>query len=100
MSSCNDCGSSNIKNNKKRSIHAMESDDGEFNGSSTPGFKTVGSKEDVFYGNAQRTSGGLTKEKLMLNKNGKVVSSAKSQIGKKLYENFQKKDFKDESGDL
>lgn len=53
--------------------------------------KRVGTKHEVYNGQASRTSGGLTKDKLKVNRRGKIVSSAKSDIGNKLYENFGKK---------
>ena len=43
---------------------------------------TVGSRRQVFGGFAVRTSGGLTKEKLMKNPAGRIVSRAKSAFGK------------------
>ena len=43
---------------------------------------TVGSRRQVFNGFAVRTSGGLTKEKLMKNPAGRIVSRAKSAFGK------------------
>jgi len=46
--------------------------------------QTVGSREQVFSGQAKHTSGGLTKSKLMKNKQGKVVSKKMNANGKKL----------------
>ena len=43
---------------------------------------TVGSRKQVFGGFAVRTSGGLTKDKLMKNGAGRIVSRAKSAFGK------------------
>ena len=43
---------------------------------------TVGSRRQVFGGYAVRTSGGLTKDKLMKNPAGRIVSRAKSAFGK------------------
>ena len=43
---------------------------------------TVGSRQQVFGGFAVRASGGLTKEKLMKNPAGRIVSRAKSAFGK------------------
>ena len=37
----------------------------------------VGSRAQVWHGTAYKTSGGLTKNKLRMNKNGRVVSAAK-----------------------
>merc|ERR1719272_2454593 len=42
-------------------------------------------KSTVFRGSKEKTSGGLTKDKLTKNKNGKVVSKAASAAGKKKY---------------
>merc|ERR1711963_808786 len=42
-------------------------------------------KWSVFRGTKTKTSGGLTKDKLMLNKRGKVVSKAASAASKKRY---------------
>merc|ERR1719510_1202755 len=42
-------------------------------------------KSAVFRGTKTKTSGGLTKDKLMLNKRGKVVSKAASAASKKRY---------------
>merc|ERR1712013_384845 len=42
-------------------------------------------KSSVFAGHKQRTTGGLTKDKLTRNKNGKIVSKAASAQGKKLW---------------
>lgn len=44
---------------------------------------TVGSNAQVFHGTALRTSGGLTKDKLMKNKNGRIVSRKKHAAGLK-----------------
>merc|ERR1719251_705127 len=43
------------------------------------------SKSAVFRGSKEKTVGGLTKDKLMKNKLGKVVSKAKSAFRKKAY---------------
>merc|ERR1712170_51094 len=42
-------------------------------------------KSSVFRGTKQKTSGGLTKDKLCKNKHGKVVSKAASAHAKKLF---------------
>merc|ERR1711957_182702 len=47
--------------------------------------KGKSAKSRVFSGRKQKTGSGLTKEKLMKNKSGKVVSTAASAHGKKLY---------------
>ena len=43
----------------------------------------VGSKAAVFKGGKEKTKSGLTKEKLMKNKSGRIVSKKKSMLGKK-----------------
>ena len=45
--------------------------------------KTVGSRAEVFHGNAHHTSGGLTKNDLMKNKHGEIVSKKKHFQAKK-----------------
>lgn len=44
--------------------------------------KTVGSRAEVFHGNAKRTSGRLTKADLMKNAAGRIVSVRKHEAGK------------------
>jgi hypothetical protein len=43
----------------------------------------VGTKAQVWHGTADKTSGGLTRDKSMQNKNGCIVSKAKHSLGKK-----------------
>ena len=43
---------------------------------------TIGSKAQVFHGNAKRTSGNLEKKNLMKNKHGRIVSKKKHNLGK------------------
>lgn len=45
--------------------------------------KAVGSKAEVWHGNAKHTSGGLTKADLMKNSKGRIVSKKKHAQGKK-----------------
>jgi hypothetical protein len=45
--------------------------------------KSVGSRAEVFHGNAKRTSGRLTKDDLMKNAAGRIVSKRKHAAGKK-----------------
>ena len=45
--------------------------------------KTVGSRAEVWHGNAKHTSGGLTKKNLFKNKNGRIVSRKKHETAKK-----------------
>ena len=44
--------------------------------------QTVGSRAEVFHGNAKRTAGRLTKDQLMKNKAGRIVSKRKHEAGK------------------
>lgn len=44
--------------------------------------KTVGSRAEVFHGNAKRTSGRLTKDMLMKNAAGRIVSKRKHEAGR------------------
>lgn len=43
--------------------------------------RKVGDKEAVYYGEAERTAGGLTKHDLMINAKGKIVSRAQHAAG-------------------
>lgn len=45
--------------------------------------KTTGSRAEVFHGTAKHTSGGLTKNDLVQNKRGEIVSAKKSAMAKK-----------------
>ena len=47
--------------------------------------KKRGSRRQVWNGTAQKTSGGLTRNDLMKNKRGKIVSKKKSAAGKVKY---------------
>lgn len=42
----------------------------------------VGSKAQVWHGTADKTKGGLTKDNLMKNKQGRIVSKKKHALGK------------------
>ncbi len=44
---------------------------------------TVGSRAEVWHGNAEHTSGGLTKKDLLQNKWGRIVSAKKHRSAKK-----------------
>merc|ERR1712241_216919 len=52
-------------------------------------------KSQVFRGRKEKTAGGLTKESLMRNSNGKVVSKAQSAAAKKRYANSAFKKYHD-----
>jgi hypothetical protein len=43
----------------------------------------IGSRAQVWHGTACKTSGGLTKKHLLMNKNGRIVSKAKHNTAKK-----------------
>lgn len=45
--------------------------------------KTIGTRAEVYHGTARRTSGGLTKSELMMNKHGRIVSKKKHNTAKK-----------------
>ena len=45
--------------------------------------KLIGSRAQVWHGTAFKTSGGLTKNKLKMNKNGRIVSKKKHETAKK-----------------
>ena len=44
--------------------------------------KRIGSRSEVYHGNAQKTSGGLTKNDLVKNKFGYIVSRKKSSMAR------------------
>jgi hypothetical protein len=44
---------------------------------------TIGSRAQVFHGNADTTSGGLKKKDLLKNKHGRIVSALKHKTAKK-----------------
>ena len=45
--------------------------------------KTIGSRAEVFHGTAKKTSGGLKKADLIMNKRGRIVSKKLSERAKK-----------------
>ena len=47
--------------------------------------KTVGSRAEVWHGNAKHTAGGLKKKDLMKNKYGRIVSRKQHETAKKTY---------------
>ena len=53
--------------------------------------KTYGTREEVFNEEAKKTRGGLTKEGLMMNPKGKVVSVKKYNSGVKLFSKMKDK---------
>jgi hypothetical protein len=52
--------------------------------------QTTGSRAQVWHGTAKKTSGGLTKSHLMMNKHGRIVSRKKHASGKKTIKNLKK----------
>jgi hypothetical protein len=51
---------------------------------------TTGSPLQVWNGTAKKTSGGLTRDKLMQNKHGRIVSRRKHALGKKALQNLKR----------
>ena len=45
--------------------------------------KNIGSRAEVWHGNAKKTTGGLEKDDLIQNKSGRIVSKKKSELAKK-----------------
>jgi hypothetical protein len=52
--------------------------------------QSTGSRAQVWHGTAKKKSGGLTKNKLMMNKHGRIVSKKKHASGKKTIKNLKK----------
>jgi len=52
--------------------------------------QTTGSRAQVWHGTAKKTSGGLTKHNLMMNKHGRIVSKRKHASGKKTIKHLKK----------
>ena len=52
--------------------------------------QTTGSRAQVWHGTAKKTSGGLTKTALMMNKHGRIVSRKKHASGKKTIKRLKK----------
>jgi hypothetical protein len=57
-------------------------------GNKTRKSKIIGSRRQVWHGTMQKTSGGLTKQDLMLNKRGRIVSKKKHAFGTTKGRNF------------
>jgi hypothetical protein len=58
----------------------------------------VGSKAQVFHGTADRTSGGLVKSDLLMNKRGRIVSRKKMEAGKKAIRHLEALGYKAKKG--
>jgi hypothetical protein len=52
--------------------------------------QTTGTRAQVWHGTAKKTSGGLTKNHLMKNKHGRIVSKRKHASGKKTIKHLRK----------
>lgn len=52
--------------------------------------QTTGTRAQVWHGTAKKTSGGLTKNNLMMNKHGRIVSKRKHASGKKTIKHLRK----------
>ena len=52
--------------------------------------QTTGTRAQVWHGTAKKTSGGLTKQRLMMNKRGRIVSKKKHALGKKTIKHLTK----------
>jgi len=59
--------------------------------------KNIGSRAEVWHGNAVKTSGGLHKEDLMQNKHGRIVSKKMSENAKR-ERRLEKAGYKTEKG--
>ena len=62
------------------------------------GMPAVGTRAMVWHGTAHHTAGGLTKEKLMMNKRGKIVSRKAHANGKKALKHLVKAGYKAKKG--
>ena len=60
--------------------------------------QTTGTRAQVWHGTAKKTSGGLTKTQLMMNKHGRIVSRKKHASGKKSIKNLEKLGYKAKKG--
>jgi hypothetical protein len=60
--------------------------------------RKVGSKAQVWHGNAAHTSGGLTRKDLMKTKKGRIVSRKKHAAGKKALKRLVKAGYKAKRG--
>ena len=58
----------------------------------------IGTRAQVWHGTAKKTSGGLTKNALMMNKHGRIVSRRKHASGKKSIKHLEKLGYKAKKG--
>jgi hypothetical protein len=61
----------------------MKADDGKYHVKGKTFELLEGSRAQVWHGTAYKTAGGLTKEHLMMNKHGRIVSKKKHATAKK-----------------
>jgi len=59
---------------------------------------TTGTRAQVYHGTAMKTSGGLTKKDLFMNKRGRIVSRRASAAGKKAFSRLAKLGFAPKKG--
>jgi len=52
--------------------------------------RVIGSRAQVWHGTASHTAGGLTKDKLMMNKRGRIVSKARHALGQSAIKHLEK----------
>lgn len=64
----------------------------------TGGMLTNGTRAQVYHGTAKKTSGGLTKKDLFMNKRGRIVSKKASAAGKKAFTRLAKAGYKPKKG--
>lgn len=62
------------------------------------GGDAIGSKAEVYHGSAARTSGGLTRKDLTMNKRGRIVSLKQQAAGKKAFSRLVKAGYKPKKG--
>ena len=68
---------------KKSTKGHMRASDGKYHIHGKKYDMLIGSRAQVHHGTAYITSGGLTKAKLIMNKNGRIVSAVKHKTAKK-----------------
>jgi len=75
----------------------MRKDDGKYHIKGKVYELLEGSRAQVWHGTAYRTTGGLTKSDLMMNKHGRIVSKTKHKTAKK-EKRLEKAGYKTEKG--
>jgi hypothetical protein len=61
---------------------------------------STGTRAQVWHGTAKKTPGGLTKQNLMMNKHGRIVSRRKHASGKKSIKHLEKMGYKAKKGEF